>query len=175
MARPAKPAKVIQMEKRSHRTKQELAARNKAEKSVLSSSKLKERPEVAADPVAHREYRRLKKLFKAIDKDDDLYGDAANTMAMITSELTALEEQQRNLSERMEEISPDDFEDKGEYWKTYTSLQDQYSRMEGRIDRKRKLRLQLEKECCMTIAAALRAIPKQPKETNPLREALYGS
>lgn len=46
MARPAKPASVIKLEGKSHRTKKELRTREQAENSLLSGTKLKESEEV---------------------------------------------------------------------------------------------------------------------------------
>ena len=46
MPTPTKPANVIRLEKKSHRTKKELASRENAEKALLTGEKLKERKEV---------------------------------------------------------------------------------------------------------------------------------
>lgn len=46
MARPSKPASVIKLEGKSHRTKKELRNREQAENSLLSGMKLKESEEV---------------------------------------------------------------------------------------------------------------------------------
>ena len=51
MPTPTKPANVIRLEKKSHRTKKELASRENAEKTLLTGEKLKERKEVKSDPV----------------------------------------------------------------------------------------------------------------------------
>jgi predicted transcriptional regulator len=45
--------------------------------------------------------------------------------------------------------------------------------LDKQIQTKRKMLLDIEKENIMTIAAALRSIPKKPEDkTNPLKEAL---
>ena len=67
MARPAKPANVIKIEGKSHRTKKELRAREQAEKSLLSGVKLKESAEVKKHPRAHQELLRMKKLLVGIE------------------------------------------------------------------------------------------------------------
>ena len=46
MARPSKPVSVIQMEKKSHRTKKELASRKRAEDQMLAGDKIRKFPEV---------------------------------------------------------------------------------------------------------------------------------
>ena len=55
MARPSKPASVIKLEGKSHRTKKELRNREQAENSLLSGMKLKESEEVKNNPKAHQE------------------------------------------------------------------------------------------------------------------------
>ena len=62
MARPSKPASVIRLEGKSHRTKKELRTRKQAEESLLSGVKLKEMEEVKNNPRAHQEFLRMKKL-----------------------------------------------------------------------------------------------------------------
>lgn len=72
MPTPAKPAKILEMEKRSHRTKKEIAQRKNAEAALLTGVVLKEKREVKNNQIAHKEFQRLRKLLKSIDKDDDL-------------------------------------------------------------------------------------------------------
>ena len=60
MARPSKPVIVLEMEGRSHRTKEELKTRQAGEAQTLSGLRLSERPEVKTDAAAHREFLRLK-------------------------------------------------------------------------------------------------------------------
>lgn len=86
MPTPTKPVKVLAMEKRSHRTKKELAQRKSAEESLLTGKILKEKKEVRENPVAHKEFKRLKTLLKAIEKDDDLYGETINRYCLLVAE-----------------------------------------------------------------------------------------
>lgn len=78
MARPSKPYVVIKGEKKSHRTKAELEQRKRGEESLLTGIKIKENPEVRKNEEAHKEYLRVKKLLKAIEKEDELYGAVIN-------------------------------------------------------------------------------------------------
>ena len=78
MPTPTKPAKVLKLENRSHRTKKELVQREKAEAALLTGIALKEKDEVANNPRAHREFLRLSELLGLIEKDDDLYGETIN-------------------------------------------------------------------------------------------------
>lgn len=50
--RPPKPVKLLKMEGRSHRTKAELEAREKAEKQLLTGQKMKAWPEVRGNKLA---------------------------------------------------------------------------------------------------------------------------
>jgi ElaB/YqjD/DUF883 family membrane-anchored ribosome-binding protein len=59
------------------------------------------------------------------------------------------------------------------YYKMKNNMQKQIIALDKQVQAKRKMLLDIEKENIMTIAAALRSIPKQPdKEPNPLLEAL---
>ena len=56
VARPSKPAAVIEAEKKSHRTKAELEQRKQCETELLSNTPLYERDEVKKSKVAHTEF-----------------------------------------------------------------------------------------------------------------------
>ena len=92
MARPSKPASVIKLEGKSHRTKKELRNREQAENSLLSGMKLKESEEVKNNPKAHQEFLRVKKLLSGIDKSDDLYGSVINRYCLTLAECADIEE-----------------------------------------------------------------------------------
>ena len=61
--RPTKPLALIQ----GHRTKAELEVRAEGEKKLLTGIKLKEWPDVKADPAAHKEFLRIKRVLKAME------------------------------------------------------------------------------------------------------------
>ena len=67
MPTPTKPAKVIAIEGKSHRTKAELNLRKQAEESLLTSEKIKERNETKNDKTAHKEFLRVEKLLEKIE------------------------------------------------------------------------------------------------------------
>ena len=171
---PAKPADVIRLEGKSHRTKKELRQRKQAEENLLTGKKLKEKAEVKNNEIAHREFLRLKKLLKEIGKDDDLYSGAINRYCLIFAECAEFEEQREKIFRRQQELE----EKAGEIeFIEYITLQNDLSKMAISYDRqiqtKRKMLFDIEKENVMTIAAALRSIPKKPEtKKNALREAL---
>ena len=185
MARPSKPASVIEAEKKSHRTKAELEARKNGEEALLSKQKLQERREVKSNSVAHNEFLRVAKLMRAIGKDDALYSSGINTYCLLYSEIMELIEQIK-LLDKTAEMLREAFEgliDSGEsdidedkiiqFEKSFTRLISQRLSISSTIDRKRKMMLEIDRENVMTISAALRTIPKAPeKAENPLIKLL---
>ena len=89
MGRPAKAASIIKLEGRSHRTKKELAVREKAEKGLLTGKQMIETAEVKNDRAAHLEFLRLKPLLKAIEKYDEIYGAGVRRYCLTKSRLEA--------------------------------------------------------------------------------------
>ncbi|TGX99194.1 hypothetical protein E5357_06175 [Hominisplanchenecus murintestinalis] len=182
MPTPTKPVKVLAMEKRSHRTKKELAQRKSAEESLLTGKILKEKKEVRENPVAHKEFKRLKTLLKAIEKDDDLYGETINRYCLLVAECEDFQQKRERIYQQLcsfqEEMSTL-VANEEMTWKEAYYLEDSMQRNILAIDRqvqtKRKMLLDMEKENIMTIASSLRSIPKKvEKKSNPLREALGG-
>ena len=176
MARPSKPASVIKLEGRSHRTKKELQTREKAEKSLVSGKELKESKEVKENKKAHADFLRVKKLLAGIEKADDLYGNIINRYCLILAECSEFEEKREKiysliegLEERAEEM------EYIEYIKMQANLSKQLISYDKQIQAKRKMLMDIEKENVMTIASALRSIPKSPeKKSNPLKDVLSG-
>ena len=93
MARPSKPSKLIQMEGRSHRTKAELATRSSNEKSLLSGMQMRERTEVKENEVADKEYKRINRILKKIEKNDALYEPIINRYCQLYAECVEMESQ----------------------------------------------------------------------------------
>lgn len=184
MPRAAKPTAVLKEEKKSHRTKAELQQREESEKALLSGSPLFERDSVKKDPVAHTEFTRLEELMKAIDKNDALYAPAINRYCELYSEeqklkekLLHLEELFHKLEEKFDEMYDTlEFDELKEFTKQFTTLCKQISSIDAQIMHKRNAQGKIESENCMTVAAALRSIPKAVvKEDNDvLAEILAG-
>lgn len=182
MARPSKPAAVIEYEKKSHRTKAELAKRKEEEGKLLTGQEIKERKEVKGNKAAHREFLRLRKLLRSIGKDDALYEPVINRYAMLQAECRDFEEKRevflrnmQDLQEKQEEL----LEGGDVSLKEYFRMQNEFARRLVDLDRqvqgKRKMLLEVEKENVMTIASALRNIPKKTEEgEDPLIRALKG-
>jgi predicted nuclease with TOPRIM domain len=177
MPTPPKPFTVLKAEGKSHRTKKELKLREEGEKALATGVALKERPEVKNNPVAHKEFIRINKLLKKIGKNDAIYEAVINRYCLLQAECTEFEErrekfyeQMKELEERVSEMEPDD------YFKLQSEMQKNIINLDKQIQSKRKMLFDLEKENIMTIASALRSIPKKTeKNENPLLKALNGS
>ena len=178
MARPPKTAAVIKMEGKSHRTKKELAIREKAEKGLLTGKMMIETADVRNDKVAHLEYLRLKPLLKAIEKYDEIYGAGVRRYCLTKSKLEAAEKEVIDLKNELEQLkdSRETFIEAGdiaEYYRLITKMGDTITKREQVAKSLRAEMIDFEKEYCMTIKSALRAIPKKPEtKANALKETL---
>lgn len=182
MPTPPKPANVILMEGKSHRTKSEIRQREQAEKSLLSGDEFKERKEVKQNKIAHKEFLRIKKILKKIGKNDALYEPILNRYCMIQAECQEFQHKREKFFQQIcdfEKNSTDMIDRKemtwAEYFKTQASMQTTLINLDKQVQSKRKMLLDIEKENIMTIASALRSVPKKvEKKKNPLLEALNG-
>lgn len=177
MGRPPKPHLQLITEKKSHRTKAELELREKAEKSLLTGSPLREWQEVKDSPVAHKEFARLKKLLKIIKHDDALHEAIINRYCLLLAECKDFEVLKNRLMDDLNELIQS--HSQGEvklikYMELKSKLQDQVMVVDRKIMDRRKMMLSIEKENLLTIASALRAIPKKPEENqdSPMAEFL---
>ncbi len=192
MPTPTKPFKVLETEKKSHRTKAELKMREEGEKSLSTDIELKERKEVRQNKVAHKEFKRVQKILKNIDKNDAIYEAVINRYCLLQAECLDLEERREecyNLISKLREEEKELIEElkdrenidelidyKLEYAKSLAKMMSSMSTIDKQIQAKRKMLLDIEKENVMTIASALRCVPKkEDKETdNPLLKVLRG-
>ena len=170
---PSKPIALV----KGHRTKAEIEIRKKAEKKLMTGSKLQEWPEVKADPEAHKEFLRVRRLLRSIDKDDDLFGAKINTHCRLKGEIKAFEDMKAAIVEQIAEIAR--MHKAGEietvlYVSERGKLQDRYMSCDRNVMAKRKMMLDFAKENIMTVQGALRTIPKKPeeKEETPMEKYL---
>lgn len=192
MPTPTKPFKVLETEKKSHRTKAELKMREEGEKSLSTDIELKERKEVKQNKIAHKEFKRIIQLLENIDKNDAIYEAVINRYCLLQAECFDLEERREecyNLiselreeeKELIEELKDrDDIEElldyKLEYAKSLAKMMATMLSIDKQVQAKRKMLLDIEKENVMTIASALRCIPKKEDKDadNPLLKVLRG-
>ena len=179
--RPSKPVAVIKAEGKSHRTKAELEAREKGEAEFATGVLLQEKPEVKNNLVAHREFERIVELFTILGKNDALYENIINRYCMIYAECREFEEKREKFYQdlwKMEEEKDDGlFGDKvSTYYKLRTEMQKNIINLDKQVQDKRKMMMAIEKENIMTLAAALRNVPKQEESGgNPLIALLGGA
>lgn len=174
MTRPAKTVAMIELEGKSHRTKAELEARKKAEEELASGIKLKEFSEVRNNTVAHKEFSRLQKLFKIIKINDDLHAGPINRYCMLKSECNTFEEQQEKIIKQFEKLNNyDGDKDIVDIINLQAILTKQLLDIDKQLQSKRKMMLDIEKENLMTMAAALRSIPKKPHQEDGENEDLF--
>jgi hypothetical protein len=167
--RPTKPLSLVQ----GHRTNSEKSIRAQAESALLTGTTMKENPEVKANPIAHKEFTRIKKLLRAIQKDDDLSGNIINTHCMLHAECKEFEQMKiqliLDLSDLGERYKNDEIEYL-EYSELKNKLLEKIFACDKKVMEKRKMILDIAKESIMTLASALRSIPKkeQPKQESEM-------
>lgn len=179
MPTPPKPFVVLVNEKKSHRTKSELKMREEGEKALSTDFKIKERKEVKQNKVAHREFQRIIKLLENINKDDAIYEAVINRYCLIQAECFDFEVKREKFYNDMSKLEDKYNKDEmslSEYYSLINDMQKNIINIDKQIQAKRKMLLDIEKENVMTIASALRTIPKkEDKEANnPLLKVLRG-
>lgn len=174
-----KPFTVLVNEKKSHRTKAELKQRKQEEAALSSGTALRVRPEVKQNAAAYKEYLRINKLLKGMEKNDALYEPVINRYCLIQAECGELEERREFFFQLIEEVK-ERFDQEGleveqllELTKELGKLTSGMMAIDKVLQQKRKMLFDIEKENIMTVASALRSIPKVPeKQKNPLLKAL---
>ena len=167
MVRPSKPVELILLEGKSHRTKAEIETRKKAEQELLTGTSLKAWPDIKNNPVAKKEFNRIKKLLKIIKHDDALYEAIINRYCMLIAECKQFEDMKEEIPLELEEIKRMYEKEEisaGRYLDEKNNLHARVLYCDKKIMDKRKMLLSIEKENIMTIMASLRAIPKKPQE-----------
>lgn len=161
MTRPSIPIELV----KGHRTKAEIETRKEAEKALLTGTPLKEWNNTKNNKIAHKEFLRIKKLLQAINKDDGLHESVINRYCLIIAECNDFEEKREKFYNNLEAL-----EDKSsdmeivDYFKLQAQMQKNIIDLDKQVQAKRKMLLDIEKENIMTIASALRSIPKKPDE-----------
>lgn len=169
--RPSKPVDLIMLEGKSHRTKAELKQRKEAEQSMLTGVPMAERPEVKRNRVAHKEFVRLNELLAAIGKNDAIYEGVINRYCLLYAECLDFEKKREAFYKDLQELTKDKAELVGgdamslaAYYKAKREMQATIINLDKQVQAKRKMLLDIEKENILTIASALRSIPKKPEK-----------
>lgn len=168
-SRPTKPLALVQ----GHLTKAEIAIRAKAESELITGIQMKEGFDVRNNAIAHKEFVRLRRLLKIINKNDDLTGNIINTHCLVHAECKEFEmlkaQIYTNIKTLDESMNNHEIEFV-EYITNKNKLLDKLLACDKRIMEKRKMLLDIAKESILTIQSALRTIPKkeQPKEQSAM-------
>ncbi|WMI81586.1 hypothetical protein [Anaerotignum sp. MB30-C6] len=182
MGRPGKPYEVLVREGKSHRTKAELEARKNGEAAFATGEEMKVRPEVKENVVAYKEFKRITKLLIKISKNDAIYEAVINRYCLLYAECLDFEKKQERFYMDLYELEEDkerlvDSEEMSlsAYYRLKNQIQKNILGLDKQVQSKRKMLCDIEKENIMTIASAIRNIPKQEEEkANPLLEVLRG-
>ena len=190
MPTPTKPTSVIKMEGKSHRTKAELKQREAAESALATGLPLKVRAEVKNNKAAFKEFKRVSMLLETIGKNDALLENVINRYCQITAEILDFEVKRAEFSHGIAQLQAahdDDVEahpnidervlSDMEYFNTLAKMESNLLALDKRIQDKRKMLLDIEKENIMTIAAQLRSIPKKVEdedEDDPMARLFEG-
>ena len=175
MPTPPKPFSVLKSEGKSHRTKKELKLREQGAKALSTGTALKARNEVKKNKIANKEFKRINELLKKIEKNDAIYEAVINRYCLIYAETMEFEEKKNKLYELVEKLE-NQFEESIEYLekeelaketrkftRAISDLVASIVDLDKQLQPKRKMLLDIEKENIMTIASALRVIPKKPE------------
>ena len=177
MPTPNKPAVVIRAEGRSHRTKAELELREKGEAALATGGPMKARKEVRENKKANSEFKRVSKLLEGIGKNDALIEGVINRYCQITAEVLEFEAKRAEFSKGIAQLQEAYEDDKFQhpdiddrivptmdYFRTLATMESALLSLDKRIQDKRKMLLDIEKENIMTVAAQLRSIPKKVED-----------
>lgn len=175
MPTPPKPFSVLKSEGKSHRTKKELKLREEGEKALSTGIALKARSEVKKNKIANKEFKRINELLKKIEKNDAIYESVINRYCLIYAECIEFENKKVELYgiidelKKQFELSKEYIEDEEmaketrKFTRSISEILGSIVELDKQLQPKRKMLLDIEKENIMTIASALRVIPKKPE------------
>ncbi|QKS71916.1 P27 family phage terminase small subunit [Paenalkalicoccus suaedae] len=157
--RPSKPTQLIKLEgNKDRRTKAELEHREKVEKSLQTGTSFREEATTKADPVAHKEFLRLRKLFKGIEFVEGLDQATINRYCQLKSTEQMLQELYIEVNEKMQS-----YKQVSKRLSLYDDLKDIISKQNQVRDKM----LKLEDRLFLNPVARMRSIPKDPDKGKP--------
>ena len=162
--RPSKPVNLILCEKATHLTKEEIEQRKAAEAALITGKRMEMWPEVRADKIAREEFERVSELLGIIDKDDALQEGVVNRYCLLRSECVGFEKKRETFTRSLAELKREYKAGKlmaNQYFTLIGEMQRNIVSLDKQVMSKRNMMLAIEKENLMTIASALRSIPKK--------------
>ena len=166
--RNAKPLQLIMSEgNKRHLTKKEINHREKHEQSLYTGTTFKESQQVKEDEIAHKEFLRLKKLYKHIEYVDGLDETVINRYCIMQSELHSLdkfiEQCHGDLVEAKQRLASKDI-DFLAYLQVKGDIQNKILEADRAIMKKREMLIKLEDRLFLNPTSRIKSIPKAPKE-----------
>ena len=159
--RPAKPLHLhLANGNRRHLTNQEIAERQQQEAKLRSGKKtVKPSAQVKADEIAMAMFKKLAKLYKAIEFVEGLDENIINRYCLLHSEYIGLRASRQELSGQYYGL--ESFEEK-------LRLSEHLAELDKRLDKKMDLLLKLEDRLFLNPTARIKNVPKEkPKEKDP--------
>lgn len=160
IGRNAKPIALHIAEGNPNRlTKRQIGAREKAEKSLYTGTTFKESPVVRGDLIAHREFLRLKKLYKKIPYMDGLDEQIINRYCLLISQEQMLGKTLERMLIDVDEVS--NVEDRIAIYKAVAGVTDKVMKV-------RDMLLKVEDRLFLNPLAKVKNLPKlEKKEEKP--------
>ena len=167
MSRPAKSA--LGDDIRGHRTKDEISTRQEAEKSLYTGVEMSFQAGKKDHKKAFLEFKRIKKLYQRINKDDDLYSGCITTYCLLFEECDQTEKWRNDFEESQEKLeteyrNKDGIMEASVYYKLLSNSQKNILECDRALMTKRKMMLDIAKENLLTCQSSLRSVPKKPEK-----------
>ncbi|WP_153731556.1 P27 family phage terminase small subunit [Sporosarcina obsidiansis] len=154
--RPSKPVQLIKLEENKDRlTKAELEHREQMENKLKTSTTFREEAATKADPVAHKEFLRLRKLYKEIEFIEGLDQATINRYCQLKGQEDFLQQLYNQVKEAI---------DKAKQLSKKLSYYDELKDIITKQNQVRDKMLKLEDRLFLNPVARMRSIPKKPNE-----------
>ena len=159
--RPSKPTDMILLEGKSHRTKAELNHRKSAEQALYTGENFRESVQVKNNPIAHKEFSRLKKLYAKIAYIDALDQQVINRYCLEIANQIRLADLAEKLELKIDEINDN------MRTSNIVALFKAISGVEYEIRKSKEFLLKFEDRLFLNPASRIRSVPKTPEKQAP--------
>jgi phage terminase small subunit len=149
--RSSKPTQLILIEKKSHRTKEEIKQRQEAEEALFTGQHFREKPQVKNNEIAHKEFLRLKKLYKKIAYVDALDEQMINRYCLEVANAYDLQKRLASLEKLLTEC---------ENSESKIAVHDMINKTVTAMNRTGERLLKYEDRLFLNPTARIKAIPK---------------
>lgn len=158
MGRPSKPVDLILLEgNKDRRTKAELEYRKKAEEALYTGENFKEEKFVKENPIAHKEFLRLRRLYSKISFVDALDQQMINRYCLEVANLSNLQKLYEKLESKIDDCEQLETKDIVQLYKSITGVL-------SNMHKSKELLLKYEDRLFLNPTSRIRSIPKKPPE-----------